>query len=227
MFYSQIEWRHPQFKESRAASICGVNIMKRLTIVLFAMSILFSMNAFGNTLFFEDFEQDLSNWAGKSGGSYSGTIVSDLLESDNALTFRSVTVQGDIFTTQTFYGASNNYTLSFDYLGTCEGDNCGGFIGYSYGLPDVHNWLGGTDPHYPDLLPDTGKWEHVSINFSLPGSFHIILEDYKYSGMKIGGDAFFDNILLESQPVPEPSTMLLFGSGLGALGLVAYRRKKK
>lgn len=202
--------------------------MKKLAAVVFVVSLLFCVNAIGATLFFEDFEnRDLSNnWTGKNDGPYSGIVVPDPIESDNALTFENFTVQGDIFTKQTFSDPSNNYTLSFDYLGTCEGDNCGGFIGYSYGLPDVHDWLGGTDPKYPDLLPDTGQWEHVSIQFSIPGSFHIMLEDYRASGWT-AGDALFDNILLESQPVPEPSTMILFSTGLGALGLVAYRRKNK
>ncbi|MBN2318793.1 MAG: PEP-CTERM sorting domain-containing protein [Acidobacteria bacterium] len=48
-------------------------------------------------------------------------------------------------------------------------------------------------------------------------------------------DPFFPSVrysidtieLDESNPVPEPTSLLLFGTGLGALGLVAYRLKRK
>jgi hypothetical protein len=98
------------------------------------------------TLFFEDFEGE-SRWVEKSGGAHHGQIVDDPLESDRVLTFTALNGAGDIFSTL-INNPSRGYILSFDYLGLRKqgsvDDNYGGFIGYSYGLPGSHVWLGGT-----------------------------------------------------------------------------------
>ena len=204
--------------------------MKRFIVVFVVTSIFFTVNAFGLPVFTEDFEGDLSGWTGKNDGPHKGLIVSDpdLLQSDNALTFTGISSGGDIFTTKTFdQFAAGSYVVSFDYLGTCDGDNCGGFIGISNDFSGSNVWLGGTDPYYappndyPDILPDTGQWEHVVIGFVAAWDFHLMLEDFSSSGAPL--DAYFDNIVLNA--VPEPGTVLLLGAGL--LGLVGLRRKLK
>lgn len=195
--------------------------------MLVGLTLYFPKSALGATLFFEDFEADLSAWYGKNGGSHNGVIVNDPLSSDYALTFSALDAGGDIFTQDIF--PTGNYILSFDYLGTCGDDDCGGFIGINYAVPGSGGlWLAGTtvgsgvNP-YPDILPDTGQWEHMSIAFSASQNFHLMLEDFSGSGGTYG-DVYFDNILLaDASPIPEPSTIFLLASGL--IGLVAYRKR--
>ena len=128
-------------------------------------AICFASHSQGTTLFVDDFEGGLGAWQGKGGGSHNATIVSDPLQGDNAMTFTALNSAGDIFTTSNnFSGATgNNYILEFDYLGTCGNGNCGGFIGYSQGLPGSHVWLGGTGSGYPDLLPDVPNFDIRSV----------------------------------------------------------------
>jgi hypothetical protein len=145
-------------------------------------------------LFFEDFESGLGQWETIG----NGVIVADPLKPNNqALSFTKTWGFGDILSKPTINVKSGRYVLTFDYLGTCSDKNCGGFIGYEPG--DV--WLGGTDISYPGLsvqLPDTGRWERVTIFFSGPPSIQFQLEDwYGFDrSALIAGDAYFDNILL-------------------------------
>lgn len=215
--------------------------MKRIliTILLAASFLIFSSSQSHAIILFEDdFDgQDLSQkWTGKNGGSHSGVIVEDPLNSSNhVLSFTALGAGGDIFTSDSFDSQIDEFRLSFDYLGkySNSGDpnNLGGFIGYSYsyGYPGTPKWLAGTDSFggsYPDILLDTGEWQHVVISFNASGSIHLRLEDFT----GIAGDVYFDNILLENlpEPVPEPATILLVGFGLlSAAGLGRKRHSIK
>lgn len=176
------------------------------------------------TVFYEDFESGLGSWVGKSGGPHNGAAVADPLQADNALNFTALNSSGDIFTFTSALFSPGSYTLKFDYLGLCMTGDCGGFIGYSLGLPWLHVWLGGTTSlyGYSDLLPDTLKWEPVTITFYSPYSFHLMIEDWVGSG-GTAGDAYFDNIELSA--VPEPSTFILIGSAMA--GFAALRRFRR
>ena len=191
------------------------------------------------TLFFEDFESDLSEWTGKGGGSSSGVILDDPKESDKALSFTAVTGAGDIFSLDRFTSESQKLRLSFDYLGLAQpgsrSDDFGGFVGYSYGLPGRHSWLMGTKASYSgivDHLLDTGSWNNYSVDFTADQPIHLMFEDFGSSG-RVTGDVYFDNIRLEAvgveppAPVPEPSSILglLFISSLG-FGCVLKRKQK-
>jgi hypothetical protein len=159
-------------------------------------------------------------------GDWSSDVCSSDLQADHALTFAGLRAGGDMLS-QLITNETGRYILSFDYLGTSNSTNCGGFIGYEPG--DV--WLGGTGSGYADLLPDTGSWERVTLSFSGPTSIRLQLEDYSGSGGR-AGDAFFDNILVTDlngpdqiiDPVPEPASLWLLASGV--IGFLRLKRKK-
>lgn len=180
------------------------------------------------TLFYEDFESDLSQWSANTGslnGSFGGVIVDDPLQTDRALTFSQLDGSIDIWTTS-INNPTGSYILSFDYLGTCQTTNCGGFIWNS-----ITGWNGTTYP-YPDTLPDTGRWEHVQISFTGVTSIQLGLEDWNGSGGTFG-DAYFDNIELTDQfgssretgSVPVSNTIALMLIGLS--GLATLKRYQK
>ncbi len=168
--------------------------------------------AFGGVLFLEDFETDLSQWT-----SGQGVIVNDPLEADQALTFTGLNAGGDIWTVASFTSIPGQYILSFDYLGTCGSQGCGGFVGYDPG--DV--WLAGTGG-WPSLvtLPDTGQWEHITVPFTGPAGISLKVEDWSGAG-GVAGDVYFDNFVLTA--VPEPATYALVGLGLCAFALLRRR----
>ncbi|MBU1193808.1 MAG: PEP-CTERM sorting domain-containing protein [Proteobacteria bacterium] len=193
-------------------------LLLSISIILFLCS-----SSYATVIFSDDFEDDLSQWTGKSGGSYSAQIVADPLQSDKAINFSAIASAGDIFTSATAFSAGT-YWLSFDYLGSPVSLDSGGYVGISVGLPGSHTWLWatGTVSGADDVLIDDGTWHSYTFMFNTAYSFHLMIEDH----ISPAANAYFDNISLsDTAPVPEPATMMLFG--LGLLGLAGLSRRKK
>jgi hypothetical protein len=205
--------------------------MRKLLLML-VVSFLPVSGLHASLVYFENFENGLSDWTGKNEGAHTGAIVADPKQGDKALTFTDITSRGDVFTTT---AASNfavgAYRLEFDYLGLfVDGqvvDDFGGFIGISDDFVNVdrsdHRWLLGTALEggaEGGNLIDDDNWHIYSVNFTAVYDFHLILEDFQWSG-GIAGDVFFDNIKLYS--VPEPTMLMLLA--IGGIGMSVVRRK--
>ena len=179
----------------------------------------FSANA--AILFTEDFEPysldstssltSSSNWD----SNINGIVKNDPIGGDKALTFNGVAGGVDLRTPH-IYSSTGIFNISFDYLGTCNTGNCGGFFYNS-----LTGWVGTTTP-YPDLLVDDGTWNTYDVTVS-GSSVSLLFEDRNGSGPSYG-DAWFDNILVTDGTVPEPSIIALFGLGLVGIGFARRRR---
>lgn len=195
------------------------------------------------TLLSEHFEQTLAKWDDTFNGLNAQIVVDPLDPTNQVLRFSALRGGGDLMSVAPITGQTGgNYILSFDYLGTCGSDNCGGFVGVSTGTnpPGAHQWIGGTTTGgaaYPDVLPDTGVWEHVTIVFTTAiDPIHLMLEEWT-GGDAIAGNAYFDNFLLTDAngatlppaAVPVPLwtsilTMLLLGFLIFRFGNTRLKR---
>lgn len=192
------------------------------------------------TLLYEGFEGDLSNWTGKEYGSHHGIIVTDPLAPGNqVLSFSEVDNAGDVFSIPAMdLQLGSTYTFSIDYLGLAvpgsTPDDFGGFAGLAGDVNDIWAggaWFFGTRASYGDVvehLIDDGQWRTYSYTFvwdrallydTLDDTVHVYIEDHVTSGPSVG-DVFFDNVSISTVPIPEPSTIILLT--MGAVGLLAW-----
>jgi len=89
---------------------------------------------------------------------------------------------------------------------------------YNLGLREIKGFLSGTEVASV-TLDLTGSWQHIVGNFSN-------IDRLEFQLNLTPGSGFFlldDLVLNESNAVPEPSTLLLFGTGLVGIGI--FRRK--
>lgn len=185
--------------------------MRKLIFLFILLTI--SSSCFAETLFTEDFENGLGKWDDTHRGLNAQIVTDPLNPNNNVLTFTDTVSGGDLVSIESFVGQTgNDFILTFDYLGNCGTDDCGGFVGISPNIDPTgtHTWIGGTSAPYPDIIPDTGTWQRVSIPFtSSYDPWHIMLEDWRgpspYNGLP--GDAFFDNFRVTDANGPSPTAV--------------------
>lgn len=182
-------------------------------------------------VFSDDFESGLSLWTGKNDGAHHGMTVLDPLGGlDSALTFNGLNYGGDMFTDPIVLSSNQSYRFSFDYLGLANkrssATDTGGYVGFSVGTPSTHKWMWATGSvsGANDMLIDDGQWHSYAFDFTtadlgIGNDVRVMIEDFSGSG-GTGGDAFFDNFVIES--VPTPGTAALLGLG----GICAMRRRR-
>jgi hypothetical protein len=203
-------------------------IMNRLTVIALVLLVAgYCTASHAASVFFDDFEGDLSQWTGKSGGSHHGQIVEDPLDPSNSvLNFTETVAGGDIFQSPGLSTVpGGKMLLSFDYFGESKtGDpDGGGFIGIASASDASHVWLAGTnttsgaDP----ILKATDAWEHHEIFFDARYSTsRVMIEDF----VDPARNAYFDNVRLASVPFPAAAWGGL--ALLGGMGGVAGLRRK-
>lgn len=162
-----------------------------------------------------DFVENIPTGTDIIGLQYAGT---------QSLTF-SEAIANPVFSYVSLNGNGYAFDQDFELLsvGGADGNECGYWgCGTSY-----KNVVALEDGNYEYQLLGTGE-PHGTLRFT--GAFDTVtwrsLSDESWNGFTVGVEGTAEEILpSDGNPVPEPSTILLLGSGLA--GLVFYRRKRK
>jgi hypothetical protein len=127
---------------------------------------------------------------------------------------------GDPDTGEGGEGASIEDFLWVSYVDDDGADFDKAFLGYDN--------LGAYDSNLQPLNDFTGAWFHFSAPISdLAGRYGTLYFDLNDQDNGYDSTARIDNVLIASNPIPEPTAILLLGSGLiGILGFAGKRRSR-
>jgi PEP-CTERM motif len=111
--------------------------------------------------------------------------------------------------------ANTHYTLTFDLLGVPSGDvnQFGDILGVS---------VAGANASYDNFVTQT--WTTETLSFDTGAATNYTLDFNFLSGSTPAKDIALTNITLNATPVPEPTSLALFGTGI--LGLAGVARRK-
>ena len=151
-------------------------------------------------------------------------------------------------------GTLGSFSASYDLFGGASGptgtapywltyliDPSGGYVGViSSGGPDlngssqIHVFCtyassSCTNTYWGDTLATLDSIAYGSTTFGLLAVYKSGVEigDWNNNGLTIPAQADIQSITINTATTPLPATLPLFASGLGALGLLGWRRKRK
>ncbi len=201
--------------------------MRLLTIIVAVIGLTFvSVQTEANVLQNSGFEEgDLSGWNtwDVSGSAVTSPIHSGSYALDEVLVsgkanggyLQNLIDQG-MSTGDPLYG---NVWIKTDAL-----SNANAYLKVEF-LDDSWNVTG--DPLQSSLITGTTDWTEVSVFGSIPANTtkanYILMLSSDGSGYT--GNAYFDDAYADINPVPEPASLVLFGTGL--MGLLGLSKRKK
>jgi hypothetical protein len=112
--------------------------------------------------------------------------------------------------------ASTTYTFSFWATGA-DNEN----------QADIQATLNGTALDAGNTLTTVGQWVQYTDTFTTTGAGPYTLALSDLNNIQLGNDFTVDDIALTGGATPLPAALPLFATGLGALGLFGWRRKRK
>jgi hypothetical protein len=183
-----------------------------------------------------DFPTDLNGWTTE--GSVSWEAGEAVLRTQSGISLESLS--------QHFGIPSTAQTLSFDVWfeqGSPDIDEGGegysveDFLWVSYVDDDAasfdkdflgYDYLGAYDGELEALNDFAGAWFHFSSPIAdLAGRFGTLYFDLNDQDNGYNSTARIDNVVISSNPIPEPPTLLLLGGGLiGILGFTRWKRSR-